>query len=102
MRLLKNTEERTFEDRFLGGSITQASGYRVQFEEWFTVLSGSSFVDDKCRYRWCHWRFARIMEQMVRYYGVPSVSFDYVVARLLREDKLVMHALKDMYDVKEA
>ena len=157
---------------FLGGSITQTPGYRVQFEEWFkqsypevplsTINAGiggtgsdlgvvrinekvlsenpdlvfvefaindaqtdslqivrsmegivrkirkhSKQVDICFLYttntqqkstimRGEHWRSARIMEQVARYYGIPSVSFDYAVARLLREDKLVMHALKDM------
>lgn len=157
---------------FLGGSITQAPGYRVQFEEWFkqsypevplsTINAGIggtgsdlgvARVDEKVlsenpdlvfvefavndaqtdslqivrsmegivrkiqkhskQVDICflyttntpqkstimggeHWRSARIMEQVARYYGIPSVSFDYAVARLLREDKLVMHALKDM------
>lgn len=163
---------------FLGGSITQAPGYRVQFEKWFkrsypevplsTINAGIggtgsdlgvARVDEKVlsenpdlvfvefavndaqtdslqivrsmegivrkiqkhskQIDICflyttntpqkstimggeHWRSARIMEQVARYYGIPSVSFDYAVARLLREDKLVMHALKDMDYGKES
>lgn len=155
---------------FLGGSITEAPGYRIQFEEWLkaTYLSvkfhtinagvggtGSDlgvvrvdkqvlsqnpdlvFVEfavndaktdslqivrsmegivrkikkhsDKADICFLyttnkaqqetiiagnHWRSARIMEQVAAHYGIPSVSLDFAVASLLRQDKLVMHGLK--------
>lgn len=154
---------------FLGGSITQAPGYRIQFEDWFkkqypevplsTINAGIGgtgsdlgvartdesvlaknpdlvFIEfavndaqtdslqivrsmegivrkirkysdrtDICFLYTTnatqkntilsgeHWRSSRIMEQVARYYDIPSVSFDFAVARLLRQDKLVMHAL---------
>lgn len=156
---------------FLGGSITQASGYRTQFEDWFkkrypdipllTVNAGIGgtgsdlgvvrtekdvlatnpdlvFVEfavndaqtdslqiirsmegivrkirkHSGRIDICflyttqapqentilngeHWRSARIMERIAQYYEIPSVSFDFAVAGLIRENKLVMRALRD-------
>lgn len=155
---------------FLGGSITQAPGYRVQFEEWlkasypsvrFNTLNagiggtgsdlGVARVDEQVLVHTpdlvfvefavndantdslqilrsmegivrkikkqsgktdicflyttnkpqqetilsgTHGRSARIMEQVADYYGIPSVSFDFAVASLLRQGQLVMQGLK--------
>lgn len=168
----KIQEKKPLTIAFLGGSITQASGYRVQFEDWFkksypdvllsTINAGiggtgsdlgvvrmdsdvlaknpdlvfvefavndsqtdsleivrsmegivrkirnhSDHVDICFLYttnkpqenvilNGDHWRSSRIMEQIAQYYGIPSVSFDFAVAKLLRDNKLVMHALRDM------
>lgn len=157
---------------FLGGSITQAPGYRVQFEEWLrktypavklnTINAGIGgtgsdlgvvrideqvlshnpdlvFVEfavndaktdslqivrsmegivrkirthaptteicflyttnkaqEETILSGTHWRSARIMEQVATHYGIPSISMDFAVASLVRQNKLVMHALKGM------
>lgn len=157
---------------FLGGSITEAPGYRVQFEEWLketypsiklqTVNAGVGgtgsdlgvvrvdkqvlsqnpdlifvefavndattdslqivrsmegivrkikkhsnkadicflYTTNKAQQETIlagnHWRSARIMEQVATNYGIPSVSMDFAVAALLRQNKLVMHGLKDV------
>lgn len=56
--------------------------YTTNMEQQETILSGR------------HWRSARIMEQVAAHYGIPSVSFDFAVASLLRKDRLVMRGIK--------
>lgn len=63
--------------------------YTTNIEQQETILSGN------------HARSARIMEQVARYYGIPSVSFDFAVADYLRQGKLVMKGIKgDCYGDK--
>ena len=153
---------------FLGGSITEAPGYRIQFEEWFkstfpnnrtTINAGiggtgsdlgvvrveedviikkpdlvfvefavndanadslqivrsmegivrkikkqlpktdicflytTNKVQENSILNGEHWRSSRIMESVANYYNIPSVSFDFAVAKYLKEGKLVLHAL---------
>jgi hypothetical protein len=45
----------------------------------------------------CHWLSARVSERIADYYGIPSVSMNFAVAKLAKENKLILKGDRDKY-----